>query len=207
MSEWGEAKAIETRYKGYRFRSRSEARWAVFFDACDIKWRYEPEGFELPSGRYLPDFWLEGIKIWVEVKPTPHFDRWPMMELVLATGHPCLTVEGLPSLTPWEDGRYYELFHMSTHADRFTFVPGGLSKINGFSGDVRLGECMRFAECLNCGVIGISQGGMIGSLHCGCSKTIDLGVLPLSHAPDTDKMLTAYEAARSVRFEYGETPR
>lgn len=50
------ARAIETRYKGYRFRSRLEARWAVFFDALGLKWEYEPEGFELPSGRYLPDF-------------------------------------------------------------------------------------------------------------------------------------------------------
>lgn len=49
-------KAIETSYKGYRFRSRLEARWAVFFDALGIAWEYEPEGFELPSGRYLPDF-------------------------------------------------------------------------------------------------------------------------------------------------------
>ena len=29
--------AIETKYKGYRFRSRLEARWAVFFDALGIK--------------------------------------------------------------------------------------------------------------------------------------------------------------------------
>jgi hypothetical protein len=49
-------KAIETRYKGYRFRSRLEARWAVFFDSLGIEWEYEPEGFELPSGFYLPDF-------------------------------------------------------------------------------------------------------------------------------------------------------
>ena len=50
-------KPIETIYKGYRFRSRLEARWAVFFDALGVKWEYEPEGFELPSGkRYLPDF-------------------------------------------------------------------------------------------------------------------------------------------------------
>ena len=53
------ARAIETRYKGYRFRSRLEARWAVFFDALGLKWEYEPEGFELPSGRYLPDFKVE----------------------------------------------------------------------------------------------------------------------------------------------------
>lgn len=52
-----EIKAIETEYNGYRFRSRLEARWAVFFDSLGVKYEYEPEGYELPSGkRYLPDF-------------------------------------------------------------------------------------------------------------------------------------------------------
>ena len=52
-----EIKPIETFYKGYRFRSRLEARWAVFFDSLGIEWEYEPEGFQLPSGAcYLPDF-------------------------------------------------------------------------------------------------------------------------------------------------------
>lgn len=51
-------KAIETRWKGYRFRSRTEARWAVFFDAAGIDFEYEPEGYVLPSGPYLPDFRL-----------------------------------------------------------------------------------------------------------------------------------------------------
>lgn len=49
-------KAIETAYGGYLFRSRLEARWAVFFDSLGLQWDYEPEGFELKSGRYLPDF-------------------------------------------------------------------------------------------------------------------------------------------------------
>jgi len=50
-------KAIETVYNGHRFRSRLEARWAVFFDALGVGYEYEPEGFELPSGKkYLPDF-------------------------------------------------------------------------------------------------------------------------------------------------------
>lgn len=54
-------KAIETRWKGYRFRSRLEARWAVFFDACGYQWEYEPEGYELEGGiRYLPDFKIFG---------------------------------------------------------------------------------------------------------------------------------------------------
>ena len=50
-------KPIETIYNGYKFRSRLEARWAVFFDSLGVEYEYEPEGFELPSGkRYLPDF-------------------------------------------------------------------------------------------------------------------------------------------------------
>jgi len=50
-------KAIETIYKGYRFRSRLEARWAVFFDEMGYDWEYESEGYELRDGTwYLPDF-------------------------------------------------------------------------------------------------------------------------------------------------------
>lgn len=61
-------KAIETTYKGYRFRSRLEARWAVFFDSLGYAWEYEKEGYELPSGRYLPDFYLPDYETWVEIK-------------------------------------------------------------------------------------------------------------------------------------------
>lgn len=62
-------KAIETRYAGCRFRSRLEARWAVFFDYLGISWRYEPEGFWLSNGvKYLPDFYLPELDTWVEVK-------------------------------------------------------------------------------------------------------------------------------------------
>lgn len=61
-------KAIETRYAGCRFRSRTEARWAVFFDAIGVRWEFEKEGFELPSGRYLPDFWIPDWNVWFEVK-------------------------------------------------------------------------------------------------------------------------------------------
>ena len=62
-------KAIETEYNGYRFRSRLEARWAVFFDTAGIEYQYEPEGFELENGvRYLPDFYLPWFKCYVEIK-------------------------------------------------------------------------------------------------------------------------------------------
>ena len=64
-----EIKAIETLYNGYRFRSRLEARWAVFFDAAGIPYEYEPEGFVLYDGTtYLPDFYLPWFKAYVEIK-------------------------------------------------------------------------------------------------------------------------------------------
>lgn len=63
-------KPIETQYKGYRFRSRLEARWAIFFDALGLEWNYEVEGFDLGNDiRYLPDFLLKRQNLWVEVKP------------------------------------------------------------------------------------------------------------------------------------------
>ena len=69
-------KAIETTYAGCRFRSRLEARWAVFFDALGVEWQYEPERVEVhgrltlkeESYEYLPDFWLPKRRLWVEVK-------------------------------------------------------------------------------------------------------------------------------------------
>jgi hypothetical protein len=60
--------AIETNYKGYRFRSRLEARWAVFFDTIEIEWLYEPQGFRNDQDCWLPDFHLPKTNTWVEVK-------------------------------------------------------------------------------------------------------------------------------------------
>jgi len=75
---WGGAgtpdlKPIQTRYNGYWFRSRLEARWAVFFDTLGVRYLYEVEGFELntPGGKiwYLPDFCLPEQRMFVEIKP------------------------------------------------------------------------------------------------------------------------------------------
>lgn len=63
-------RAIETRYAGCLFRSRLEARWAVFFDALGVTWEYEPQGYVCGTRRprrYLPDFRLNG-ETWAEVK-------------------------------------------------------------------------------------------------------------------------------------------
>ena len=76
-------KAIETVYKGYRFRSRLEARWAVFFDFLDIEWKYEAEGYNLGKyGLYLPDFELPQFDTIAEVKPKePTFQEEDKLEI------------------------------------------------------------------------------------------------------------------------------
>lgn len=99
-------KPIETSYKGYRFRSRLEARWAVFFDHLRVPWTYELQGFELPSGRYLPDFQIAldqfRLPVWLEVKPTrPRLHELAVaMELSDATG--CTVLMAAGSI-PWDD--------------------------------------------------------------------------------------------------------
>jgi len=97
-------KAIETLYKGYRFRSRIEAKWAVFFDALSgVKWEYEKEGYILEDGTcYLPDFWIpvlhdyDGEGCFVEIKgvePTDE-ERNKLELLAKGTGHKVLCFWG-----------------------------------------------------------------------------------------------------------------
>jgi hypothetical protein len=94
-------KAIETRWKHWRFRSRLEARWAVVFEALKIEFSYELEGFELPGDvRYLPDFYLPKVRMWAEVKPS-EFTAEEKKKCVLlsdATSAPCLLLVGPPAL-------------------------------------------------------------------------------------------------------------
>ena len=73
-------RVLQTKYDGHHFRSRLEARWAVFFKELKIPYLYELDGFDLgEAGWYLPDFFLPGVPsrndpkgqkgIWIEVKP------------------------------------------------------------------------------------------------------------------------------------------
>lgn len=67
-----EIKAKPTQYKNILFRSRLEARWAVYFDQLGINWLYEPEYDDVEFGGclilYKPDFYLTDYDLWVEVK-------------------------------------------------------------------------------------------------------------------------------------------
>lgn len=104
-----EIKAITTVYRGYKFRSRLEARWAVFFDALGVEWEYEPEGFILEDGTpYLPDFYTPffGGGAYFEVKRMyePNMPRCTEMLRLLSklTEAPCYLLDGPPDIKPYK---------------------------------------------------------------------------------------------------------
>ncbi len=133
-------KAIPTKYGGCHFRSRLEARWAVFFDRLDIAWEYEKEGYELGDmGRYLPDFWFPKQKAWGEVKPDylSIEDRissgLKAGALSSATDRAFIFLEGLPKNKPYqmcyldEDGNVhseYICFHIHSSGNFYILSTG-----------------------------------------------------------------------------------
>jgi len=61
--------SIPTFFDGWKFRSRTEARWAVFFKETKTDYIYEAEGYEIEdSVWYLPDFYLTKHDSFVEIK-------------------------------------------------------------------------------------------------------------------------------------------
>lgn len=61
-------KSINTKYDGHYFRSRIEARWAVFFKTLGIKYEYEKETYDLDGVLYCPDFFIPELDVWIEIK-------------------------------------------------------------------------------------------------------------------------------------------
>lgn len=93
-------RAIETKHNGILFRSRLEARWAIFFDQLRIRWEYEYEGYESKEmGRYLPDFYFPELRFYGEVKPEKICDkRWS--SFVNEIKMPLVIFAGTPNMRP-----------------------------------------------------------------------------------------------------------
>ena len=95
-------KALPSFYAGVKFRSRLEARWARYFDIIGLEWQYEPEGYQLASGNYCPDFLCkDGIyEFFVEVKPNEAGKKdveQKLIDLARMTNNWVFCVVGLPS--------------------------------------------------------------------------------------------------------------
>lgn len=82
-------KAMEVLYSGRVFRSRLEARWAVFLDLLGVNWDYEPCHYEIgPDLYYLPDFYLPDQRTWLEVKGAPFMDAASYAKVLGAVAGP-----------------------------------------------------------------------------------------------------------------------
>lgn len=201
--------AIETHYNGYRFRSRLEARWAVFLDELGLEYQYEPEGFELPSGRYLPDFFIPAWEAWLEIKPPDLVDRivddgdpearaafdrieQQARELASQTGRRVLVVYG----RPWAESH-------------------GVLLVDGTADQVPTGT---FAACRRCGALGLHVSESPRSARfmallrrpAPTSCTHDLEPFDGRLGPDgqpANHLAHAFRVASGARFEFGERGR
>lgn len=61
--------AIPTVYRGIKFRSKLEAKYARAFDILGISWTYEEVNFMFDDGTcYAPDFYMPDMDTYFEVK-------------------------------------------------------------------------------------------------------------------------------------------
>lgn len=205
-------RAIETRYKGYRFRSRLEARWAVFFETAGVRWQYEPEGFETPSGRYLPDFFLPDVRggLWVEVKgQKPSEEESEKLKHVVGfTGYQGIFVRDLPSQDHINFGPSW--FPGSDDWSAWAICQPGAddNQGTGYYDNYHV-----FCVCPFTGTVGLEFDGRGHRVTKNCNpdaKPIDgfryFGDADKGYSWDHPKLVKAYDAARSARFEHGEVP-
>lgn len=177
-------KAIETIYNGVRFRSRTEARWAVFMDALGVVWEYEREGFDLGDGIfYLPDFWLPQLNCWIEIKgasPVPKDEVEKVRRLADQSGKNAFLFCGSP-LAP--DSDHPDLWYGSNSAAEF-FDPGG-----GWDNHYL------WCECPKCRKIGIEFDGRAGRIGCRCDTH------EKSYNFRSPRLMVAYSKAREARLD------
>lgn len=196
-------KAIETRYNGRRFRSRAEARHAVFFDNMGIAYEYEKEGFVINSKPYLPDFYLPELDLWYEVKGAPPTEE----EIILARD---FAVENETSIGL----AYGEVWQSSSLSGIYRFDNFGI-------GDEDLKHLLEFSShyqwicCYACGYIDLLRHGYVYTGNCTCRDALvwindpQTGI-PCQHTavyPPSSRIFKAYAAAGEARFEFGETPK
>lgn len=176
-------KPIETRYAGHRFRSRIEARWAIFFDTLDLRWEYEREGYTLDGDRYLPDFWLPELNLWAEIKGVIPNDREVRLAGLLAESTQSTTVIFAGDM-PTIRGALPDPLAMSVWSPVYARYEHA------------------WAECEACGELRIAY---VKHAHmsCACAGYVS----PPWIRFDSPRLVNAYTAARSARFEHGEVGR
>jgi hypothetical protein len=182
-------KPIETNYAGFSFRSRTEARWAVFMDAMDVAYQYEPEGFKTSAGWYLPDFYIPSLDCFLEIKniPQPLNECDKAAALVKLVGRPVYLFNGPPK-APGDNNWYVSQGGWALKLD-----------LQHLESSVFSDEHYLWCECESCGAVGIEFDGRSNRISCGCKfrgHHEDKG-----YNYDSPRLLAAYTAAKRERFE------
>ena len=211
-------KAIETVYKGYKFRSRLEARWAVLFDELKIDYEYETEGFELEDGtRYLPDFYLPQYDWYVEVKP-PRETASEEIERAsrLIDGNKIkaiLLLGNIPPEKPLAAWHYIVLWHsfiqqeVQTQSVLLTANYGIGAFITWLGVDNISGNDVRKRRTgLNIYMVKNDIKRVLTAVHENELSEIIHYVDEVLEEWEKDVLNSAYKKAREARFEYGEKP-
>lgn len=204
--------AIQTRHDGVLFRSRTEARYAVFFDHLRIPWEYEPQGFDIGDGEaYLPDFLLGmGRIVWAEIKGAVGADpggeeRWRKFLRAQPSGTTGYLLTAM-------NGQRGQLFTMAVSDGAGSLAEAGVpwsSCPGGYHFELQprgslaaCRQCGDTAPCSSCEGTGLHKGGPV---ICYCCDPYGSGRVPVSGAPwDDDSLIgDAMSAARSARFETG----
>ena len=211
-------KAVETVYNGYRFRSRLEARWAVFFDALGVKYEYEPQGFELPSGKlYLPDFKVkcwgtrgvireEPFDLWIEVKGyMTREDSERIKEFANANWPDWSEVEHLPESEKHD--AYDRLYRAAEKDIHRVLVVANIPNKGSSSDSYDLGAY----ECMDEGSIcpfnyELIDGDCFGAYPAASKGKFFLWGDDSNYIWNQDEVERAYDLARQARFEHGERP-
>lgn len=93
-------KKLKIKYNEYSFKTKTEAKWAVYFETLGIKFQYEDYGFDLGNMNYLPDMYLPELGMWVEIKGRDlnDYEEEKAKRLCIETKQPVLLLEGDPAL-------------------------------------------------------------------------------------------------------------
>ena len=193
---------IETEYRGFRFRSRTEARWAVFMDALGVPFEYEPNAYTLGGLNYLPDFWLPQTNQFLEIKPTKPSEEESEKAARLAkfTGFDVLILIGAPG-GPVESAGYE---YLQGQAEIYSWIktPGGVIDWDTGMNDPNATESAGWdapyiwCECEKCGRCEMQFDGRAERIGCKCEKSGRYNY-------DSPRLVAAYNRAKMFRFEPG----